>query len=66
MRKGKITRPSGAKEPIIRLTGDAQPPTDATATVEILHVPQGWDEILYSMFGMRRGARQGKYKRKPR
>ena len=66
MRKGIITRPRSAKEPMIRLTSRAAPTTEETATVEIPKVPKGWDEVLYNMFGMRTGARQAKHKRKSR
>ena len=51
MRKGKITRPPGAKEPIIRLVGNAEALLiHDEEQVSIPNTRKDWDEILYSMF----------------
>ena len=56
MRKGKIKRPPGAKEPIIRLVGNAEAHLiHDEEQVSIPNTRKDWDEILYSMFQRMRG-----------
>ena len=51
MRKGKIKRPPGAKEPIIRLVGNAEAHLiHEEEQVSIPNTRKDWDEILYSLF----------------
>ena len=51
-RKGKITRPAGATEPMIRLVGTAEQfIVEGQEVIEIPHVPPSWKEVLYGMFG---------------
>ena len=51
MKKGKITRPPGAREPIIRLVGNAEALLiHDEEQISIPNTRQAWDEILYSMF----------------
>ena len=51
MHKGKITRPPGAKEPIIRLVGNAEAHLiHDEEQVSIPNTRKDWDEILYSIF----------------
>ena len=51
MRKGKIKRPPGAKEPIIRLVGNAEALlVHEDEQVSIPNTRKDWNEILYSMF----------------
>ena len=50
MRKGKIKRPPGAKEPIIRLVGNAEAHLiHDEEQVSIPNTRKDWDEILYSI-----------------
>jgi len=52
MKKGTIKRPAGAREPMIRLTGDANLHIvgDSEASIEDPSVPQDWGDILHGMF----------------
>ena len=52
MRKGTIKRPMTAKEPIIRMTGDAELYlVEDVQAIEIPRVPQDWDSVFDEMFG---------------
>ena len=51
MRRGKIKRPPGAKEPIIRLVGNAEAHLiHEEEQVSIPNTRKDWNEILYSIF----------------
>ena len=51
-RKGKIMRPAGATEPIIRLIGTAEQfIVEGEEILDIPHVPPDWEEVLYGMLG---------------
>ena len=52
MRTGKIKRPRGAKEPIIRLVGTAEQllQTETEQVIDVPHTPAGWDDVLRGMF----------------
>ena len=51
-RKGKITRPASATEPMIRLVGTAEQfIVEGQETIDIPRVPPDWKEILYGMLG---------------
>ena len=51
MRRGKIKRPPGAKEPIIRLVGNAEAHLiHEEEQVSIPNTRKDWGEILYSIF----------------
>ena len=48
-RKGKIMRPPGCKEPIIRITGTPDAHTADGEIIIIPDIPPSWSEILHGM-----------------
>ncbi|MDE0398899.1 MAG: hypothetical protein OXL96_13975 [Candidatus Poribacteria bacterium] len=51
MLKGTIQRPAGAKEPIIRIVGDAETYLiEGSEAIEVPRTPEGWQDILRGMF----------------
>lgn len=50
LRKGKITRPEGCTEPMIRVTGEPKENGEISDDLEIPVIPPSWEEILFKMF----------------
>lgn len=48
--KGKIKRPPGCKEPIIRITGTPENHSTDGEVIIVPDIPPDWDEVLHGIF----------------